>query len=101
MPASHFICEWLCAIKHRDSEHPDHELLQKASAKYKAQRLRNVSSVGKNKKLLNWGHFKGAFLLFISRVLITHELAVSTFKHPLSLHSEAGKCSTWNIKVRI
>ena len=88
IPASHFICEWLCAIEHRDSEHPDHELLQKSSAKYQAQRLRNASSVEKNKKLLNWGHFKGAFLLFINRVLITHELFVSFCKHPFSRHSE-------------
>lgn len=56
---------------------------------------------GKNKKLLNWGHFKGAFLLFIAGVLITHELVVSISKHPFSLHSEAGKCRTWNIKVTI
>lgn len=88
IPASHFICEWLCAIEHRDSEQPDHELLQKASAKYKAPRPRNASSVEKNKKLLNWGHFKGAFLLFINRVLITHELFVSFCKHPFSRHSE-------------
>lgn len=55
MPASHFICEWLCAIKHRDSEHPDHELLQNASAKYKAQRPRNVSSVGKKQETSELG----------------------------------------------